>query len=181
MRDALLGFPVKDYDVEVFSLPSERLEPVLAKHGRVDAVGQAFRVYKLSGVEGVPGALDVALPRRDSKVGPGHRGIAVEGDPGLSVEEASRRRDFTVNAMLFDPATGEILDRWGGRRDLDARVLRAVDARTFGEDPLRALRAVQFAARYELAVDETTAALCAAMPLEELPPSASSARSRSSC
>ena len=170
VRDALLGFPIKDYDVEVFALPPERLEPILASHGRVDAVGQAFRVYKLSGVEGVPGALDVALPRRDSKVGPGHRGIAVEGDPGLSVEEASRRRDFTVNAMLFDPATGEILDHWGGRRDLDARVLRAVDARTFGEDPLRALRAVQFAARYELAVDEATAALCAAMPLAELPP-----------
>ena len=170
VRDALLGFPIKDYDVEVFSLPAERLEPVLAKHGRMDAVGQAFRVYKLSGVEGVPGALDVALPRRDSKVGPGHRGIAVEGDADLSVEEASRRRDFTINAMLLDPATGEILDHWGGRRDLDARLLRAVDARTFGEDPLRALRAVQFAARYELAIDETTAALCAAMPLAELPP-----------
>ena len=170
VRDALLGFPIKDYDVEVFSLPAERLEPVLAKHGRVDAVGQAFRVYKLSGVESVPGALDVALPRRDSKVGPGHRGIAVEGDADLSVEEASRRRDFTINAMLLDPATGEILDHWGGRRDLDARLLRAVDARTFGEDPLRALRAVQFAARFELRVDETTAALCAAMPLAELPP-----------
>jgi tRNA nucleotidyltransferase (CCA-adding enzyme) len=170
VRDALLEFPIKDYDVEVFSLPPERLEPVLAKHGRVDAVGQAFRVYKLSGVEGVPGALDVTLPRRDSKVGPGHRGIAVEGGPGLSVEEASRRRDFTINAMLLDPATGEILDHWGGRRDLEAGVLRAVDARTFGEDPLRALRAVQLAARYALAVDEATAALCAAMPLAELPP-----------
>jgi tRNA nucleotidyltransferase (CCA-adding enzyme) len=132
-------------------------------------VGQAFRVYKLSGVEGVEGALDVALPRRDSKVGPGHRGIAVEGDPSLSIEEAARRRDFTINAMLFDPATGELLDPWGGRRDLEARLLRAVDARTFGEDPLRALRAVQFAARYELEVDEATAALCAAMPLAELP------------
>jgi tRNA nucleotidyltransferase (CCA-adding enzyme) len=169
LRDALLGLPLGT-DVEVFGLPPERLEPTLAGHGRVDAVGQAFRVYKLSGVEGVPGALDVALPRRDSKVGPGHRGIAVEGDAGLSVEEASRRRDFTINAMLFDPATGDILDHWNGRQDLGARVLRAVDARTFGEDPLRALRAVQFAARYELAVDPATAALCARMPLAELPP-----------
>jgi tRNA nucleotidyltransferase (CCA-adding enzyme) len=169
VRDAFLGLLTKDYDVEVFALPADRLEPLLAGHGRVDAVGQAFRVYKLSGVEGVPGALDVALPRRDSKVGPGHRGIAVEGDPGLSVEEAARRRDFTMNAMLLDPATGEILDPWGGRRDLEARRLRAVDARTFGEDPLRALRAVQFAARFELAVDEATAALCAATPLAELP------------
>jgi tRNA nucleotidyltransferase (CCA-adding enzyme) len=169
VRDTLLGLPIKDYDVEVFGLPQERLEPVLAVHGRVDAVGQAFRVYKLSGVEGVEGALDVALPRHDSKVGPGHRGIAVEGDPDLPVAEAARRRDFTMNAMLLDPATGEVLDPWGGRRDLEARVLRAVDARTFGEDPLRALRAVQFAARYELEVEPATAALCASMPLAELP------------
>lgn len=169
VRDALLGLPVKDYDVEVFGLPVGRLESLLARHGRVDAVGHAFRVYKLSGVEGVEGAVDVALPRRDSKVGPGHRGIAVEGDPELPLEEASRRRDFTMNAMLLDPATGELHDPWNGRRDLDARVLRAVDANTFGEDPLRALRAVQFAARYELDVDPATAALCAAMPLGELP------------
>jgi tRNA nucleotidyltransferase (CCA-adding enzyme) len=169
VRDGLLGLLIRDYDVEIFGLPAARLEPLLASHGRVDAVGQAFRVYKLSGVEGVAGALDVALPRRDSKVGPGHRGIAVEGDPDLPVEDAARRRDFTMNAMLFDPATGEILDPWRGRRDLEAGVLRAVDSRTFGEDPLRALRAVQFAARYELEVDPATAALCAAMPLAELP------------
>lgn len=169
VRDGILRLPTKDYDIEVFGLPADRLEPLLAAHGRVDAVGQAFRVYKLSGVEGVPGAVDVALPRRDSKVGPGHRGIAVEGDPALGIEEAARRRDFTMNAMLLDPATGEILDPWGGRPDLEARILRAVDARTFGEDPLRALRAVQFAARYELEVDPATAALCASMPLAELP------------
>jgi tRNA nucleotidyltransferase (CCA-adding enzyme) len=142
---------------------------VLHAHGRVDAVGQAFRVYKLSGVPGVEGALEVALPRRDSKKGPGHRGIGVEGDPVMPVEEAARRRDFTINAMLFDPGSGELIDPWGGRRDLEARVLRAVDARTFGEDPLRALRAVQLAARYELVVDPATAALCAAMPIAELP------------
>jgi tRNA nucleotidyltransferase (CCA-adding enzyme) len=169
VRDALLDRDVEDFDVEVFGLPAEGLEAVLAVHGRVDAVGQAFRVYKLSGVEGAEGVVDVALPRRDSKAGPGHRGIAVVGDPELPVEEAARRRDFTMNAMLLDPATGEILDPWGGRRDLEARVLRAVDAATFGEDPLRALRAVQFAARYDLAVDPATAALCAAMPIAELP------------
>jgi tRNA nucleotidyltransferase (CCA-adding enzyme) len=169
VRDSLLDLPVKDFDVEVFGLPVELLEAVLRAHGRVDAVGQAFRVYKLSGVAGLEGALDVALPRRDSKQGPGHRGIGVEGDPAMPVEEAARRRDFTINAMLLDPRTGEIVDPSGGRRDLDGRVLRAVDPRTFGEDPLRALRAVQFAARYDLAVDPATAALCAAMPIAELP------------
>ena len=170
VRDALLERPFEDWDVEVFGLPAERLEAVLAAHGRVDAVGQAFRVYKLSGVPGVGGALDVALPRRDSKVGPGHRGIAAAGDLALSVPEAARRRDFTINAMLYDAASGELLDPWGGRGDLTARVLRAVDPATFGDDPLRALRAVQFAARYELAVDPATASLCASMPLRELPP-----------
>jgi tRNA nucleotidyltransferase (CCA-adding enzyme) len=169
VRDTLLGLPLKDFDIEVFGLPAERLEAILEARGEVDAVGQAFRVYKLSGVEGVSGALDVALPRRDSKAGPGHRGIAAAGDPELSVEEAARRRDFTINALLWEPWTGEVLDPWGGRRDLDERRLRAVDARTFGEDPLRALRAVQFAARYELTVDPSTAGLCAAMPLLELP------------
>jgi tRNA nucleotidyltransferase (CCA-adding enzyme) len=169
VRDALLGLPVKDYDVEVFGLPVDRLESVLSAAGKVDAVGQAFRVFKLSGVAGVSGAIDVTLPRRDSKVGPGHRGIAVEGDPTLRVEEAARRRDFTVNAMLYDPATEELLDPWHGRSDLDARVLRAVDARTFGEDPLRALRAVQLAARYELEVEPATAGLCVSMPIRELP------------
>jgi tRNA nucleotidyltransferase (CCA-adding enzyme) len=169
VRDRLLGLRVKDYDVEVFGLPQPRLEPVLAAHGRVDAVGQAFRVYKLSGVEGLEGSVDVSVPRRDSKVGPGHRGISVEGEPDLPVEEATRRRDFTINAMLFDPASGDVVDPWGGRRDLDARLLRAVDARTFVEDPLRALRAVQFAARFELAVEPATAALCSSMPLAELP------------
>jgi tRNA nucleotidyltransferase (CCA-adding enzyme) len=169
VRDSLLGLPVKDFDVEVFGLPADRLEAVLRAHGRPDAVGQAFRVYKLSGVAGVLGSLDVALPRRDSKRGPGHRGIGVEGDPGMPVAEAARRRDFTMNAMLLDPQTGELVDPWGGQSDLAARRLRAVDASTFGEDPLRALRAVQLAARYELAVDPATAALCASMPIAELP------------
>jgi tRNA nucleotidyltransferase (CCA-adding enzyme) len=169
VRDALLGLPLQDWDVEVFALPAERLEAVLAASGKVDAVGQAFRVYKLSGVEGVTGALDVSLPRRDSKLGPGHRGIGVTGDPSLPVAEAARRRDFTINAMLLDPATGELVDPWGGRADLEARRLRAVDAATFGDDPLRALRALQFAARFELEADEATARLCASMPLHELP------------
>ncbi len=169
VRDGLLGLPLEDWDVEVFGLPAEQLEPLLAAHGRVDAVGQAFRVYKLSGVDGVRGALDVSLPRRDSKVAPGHRGIAVSGDPFLAEAEAARRRDFTINALMLEPGSGELLDAWGGRRDLESKVLRAVDPATFADDPLRALRGVQFAARFELRVDEATARLCASMPLRELP------------
>lgn len=169
VRDFLLGRTVHDYDIEVFGLAADRLRAVLDQAGTVNAVGEAFTVFKLTGIDGVPGAVDVALPRRDSKAGPGHRGIAVSGDPGLSVEEASRRRDFTVNAILFEPFAGRIVDPHGGRADLGRRVLRAVDPPSFGEDPLRALRAVQLAARFELAVEPGTAALCAAMPLRELP------------
>ena len=106
VRDFLLGLPVVDFDVEVYDLAADRLERLLQSHGRVDAVGHAFTVYKVSGVEGVRGAVDVSLPRRDSKTGPGHRGITVAGDPGLSMEEAARRRDFTINAMLLEPGSG---------------------------------------------------------------------------
>lgn len=169
VRDALLGLPLVDWDVEVYGLEAERLADILRGVGRVDAVGQAFTVLKVSGLEGVPGAVDVALPRRDSKVGPGHRGIAVQGDPALSVEEAARRRDFTVNAVLWDPVGGELLDPFDGIEDLRARRLRAVDAATFVEDPLRALRALQMAARFDLAVDPATAELCRQMPIAELP------------
>jgi tRNA nucleotidyltransferase (CCA-adding enzyme) len=169
VRDALLGLPVKDFDVEVYGLAAETLRALLAGQGGVDEVGQAFTVFKVSGLAGLPDAVDVSIPRRDSKVGPGHRGIAVSGDPGLSVEQASRRRDFTVNAMLWDPLARELLDPHGGRADLAARRLRAVDPASFAEDPLRALRAVQLAARFELAVEPGTARLCAALPLLELP------------
>src|SRR5262245_131115 len=165
VRDALLRRPSKDLDVEVFGLSGEALQACLAALGAVDPVGQSFTVYKVSGLKGVDGAVDVSLPRRDSKVGPGHRGIAVAGDPNLSREEAARRRDFTINAVSVDPFTGEVFDPFDGRRDLENRSLRAVDAATFGEDPLRALRAVQFAARFEVSVDPDTARLCAAMPL----------------
>ena len=169
VRDALLGLPVKDFDVEVFSLSADGIQQALVALGSVDAVGQAFTVFKVSGLAGVEGAVDVSLPRRDSKVGPGHRGIAAAGDSSLSLAEASRRRDFTLNALLYDPVTGEVLDPQGGLPDLEGHILRAVDPATFGEDPLRALRAVQFAARFELAVDPATARLCASMPLAELP------------
>ncbi|HEY3119963.1 MAG TPA: hypothetical protein VGL15_05025 [Vicinamibacteria bacterium] len=169
VRDAVLGLPVAEYDVEVFGLAAEALKQQLSRFGAVNTVGEAFTVFKVAGLPDLAGAVDVSLPRRDSKAGPGHRGIAVFGDPQLSVEQAARRRDFTINAMLYDPLSGELLDPHGGRRDLDARVLRAVDPATFGEDPLRALRAAQLAARFELTVDPGTAALAAAMPVSELP------------
>jgi tRNA nucleotidyltransferase (CCA-adding enzyme) len=169
VRDALLGVPLSDYDLEVFGLEAARLRAALEAVGKVNAVGEAFTVFKVSGLAGVGGDVDVSLPRRDSKVGPGHRGIEVHGDPFLSPAEAARRRDFTINAMLLDPVGFELVDPHGGQADLEARRLRVVDAATFGEDPLRALRAVQLSARFELRVEPDTARLCASMPIRELP------------
>jgi tRNA nucleotidyltransferase (CCA-adding enzyme) len=168
-RDALLGLPATDFDLEVFGLEAEALMAALARFGTVNTVGEAFTVFKVSGISGLADPLDVSLPRRDSKVGPGHRGIAVEGDPHLSLAEAARRRDFTINALMVDPFTGELIDHHGGLDDLERCTLRAVDEGTFGEDPLRSLRAVQLAARFGLTVEPATARLCASMPLLELP------------
>ena len=162
VRDRLLGHPSKDIDLEVFGLPADRLRALLEAHGRVEAVGESFQVFKVAG-------LDVSLPRRESKSGRGHRGFAVTGDPFMSVEEAARRRDFTVNAIAWDPLTDEYIDPFGGREDLRRRVLRLVDPATFADDSLRVLRAVQFSARFGLALDERTRTTCAAMALDDLP------------
>jgi tRNA nucleotidyltransferase (CCA-adding enzyme) len=163
VRDRLLNLPSKDVDIEVFGLSAERLKALLEAFGRVDTVGEAFTVYKIGGV-------DVALPRRESKVARGHKGFAVTGDPSLSEREAARRRDFTINAISWDPLTGEYVDPFVGRADLDRRILRAVDPGTFGDDSLRVLRAVQFAARFNLQLDDRTRDLCRATPLDDLPP-----------
>ena len=169
VRDQLRGRPSKDIDIEVFGIPQEQLLELLSPIGRVEPVGQSFPVYKVVPTGGSAGAIDVALPRRESKRGRGHKGFEVHGDPSMSLVEAARRRDFTINAISWDPLTGSYEDPFDGRGDLDRRLLRAVDSRTFSDDSLRALRAVQFAARFEFALEEQTAALCRALPLDDLP------------
>ena len=162
VRDRLMGRESKDVDLEVYGLPAERLRELLARFGSVNAVGESFTVFKL-------GDIDVALPRRESKVGRGHKGFEVHGDPNLSPVEAERRRDFTVNAISWDPLRETYADPFGGRDDLERRVLRAVDPATFGDDSLRVLRAIQFAARFEFTLDPATETLCRTIPLDDLP------------
>lgn len=175
VRDELLGLRPKDADLEVYRIEAGALRQLLRRFGRVDCVGESFRVYKLVWYgrdetgEKQRYELDVSLPRRDRKVGEGHRGFEVEGDPNATVEEAARRRDFTLNAILRDPLTGEIIDPFGGRDDLQAGILRAVDAAHFGEDSLRVLRACQFAARFGMKVEPHTVALCRSIELGDLP------------
>lgn len=170
VRDALLGLAPKDADIEVYGVEANEIKKLLRRLGRVGCVGESFRVYKLSWrAAGERHELDISLPRRDRKTGAGHRGFEVEGDPHASVEDAARRRDFTVNAILLDPLAGEILDPFAGRADLKNRVLRAVDAAHFGEDSLRVLRAMQFAARFEMSIEPPTIELCRSIHLSDLP------------
>jgi tRNA nucleotidyltransferase (CCA-adding enzyme) len=162
VRDELAGRAPKDLDLEVFGVESGKLKALLQSLGRVDTVGEHFAVHKIEGI-------DVSLPRRESKTGRGHKGFTVEGDPSLSFEEAARRRDFTINAISRDPLTGEVIDPFDGASDLSARRLRVVDPQRFGDDSLRVLRALQFAARFDLAVDDDTRAILASIPLDDLP------------
>src|SRR5581483_3020889 len=156
VRDRLLDHESKDYDLEVYAVEPEALRGILKKFGRVNTVGEHFAVYKL--VCYAPNderlEIDVSIPRRESKSGRGHRGFTIEGDPRMSFEEAARRRDFTINAILYDTLADQFIDPYDGIRDLRQKRLRAVAAETFVEDSLRVLRAVQFAARFEMSVDE---------------------------
>ena len=169
VRDRLRGEPSKDVDVEVYGVPQDALPALLMPLGRVEPVGQSFPVYKVARPDAGETAIDVALPRRESKRGRGHKAFDVHGDPLMTPEDAARRRDFTVNAISWDPLTDEYQDPCQGREDLERGLLRAVDPATFGDDSLRVLRAVQFAARFEFALDGETAALCRRIALDDLP------------
>jgi tRNA nucleotidyltransferase (CCA-adding enzyme) len=159
VRDAIMrpGTISKDIDVEVYGVADpDRLAAALASAGKVTEAGKAFGVLK---VRAGDTEVDVSLPRRESKTGAGHRGFAVIPDGDLGFAEASARRDFTINALMADPATGEVLDFHGGLAHLEVGVLHHVSA-AFAEDPLRVLRAVQFAARFGFRLDRGTAILC---------------------
>ena len=158
VRDWLLGLAPKDFDVEVGGVDFETLQRTLTPFGATDVVGRSFGVIKVRS-RATGEEYDFSLPRRESKTGAGHRGIAVAPDPELSDAEAAARRDFTVNALAFDPFTGEIIDPHGGRADLAARVLRHTSD-AFAEDPLRVLRGMQLAARFDFSLAPETAALC---------------------
>jgi len=164
VRDLLLGLSPADLDVEVYGLEATEVEALLTRRFRIATVGRAFGVFKIRNTD-----IDVSLPRRESQTGDKHTDFKVEGDPRLTPEEASLRRDFTVNAMMLDPATAELVDPHGGQRDLEQRVLRAVSDK-FSEDALRVLRGMQFAARFGLEADAETLRRCRELSPEHLSP-----------
>jgi len=156
VRDLLLDLQPKDFDLEVYGIGMDQLHQQLVSLGRTETVGKSFGVIKLwlDSLE-----IDVALPRCERKTSRGHRGFEVDFDPAMSPEEASSRRDFTINAMMLDPLDGKLFDFHGGRQDLERGILRHVSS-AFSEDPLRVLRGMQFASRFRLHLHVGTALLC---------------------
>ena len=163
VRDEIMGVGHKDWDVEIYGVEPVKLRSILDAIGEINVVGEAFAVYKIGD------DLDVSIPRRERKSGKGHRGFVVEGDPAMSFEEACSRRDFTVNAILKDILTGEIVDPFDGQTDIKRKVLRMVSRETFAEDSLRVLRAAQFAARFEFDIEAQTVEACKAIDVTDLP------------
>ena len=165
VRDYLLGQLLpKDLDLEVYRLEANELEGVLSQFGKVLRVGKSFGVLKLITQHA---EYDVSLPRRESKTGKGHKGFLVNADPQMTFEEASARRDFTVNSIGFDPIQQLWLDPHLGQEDLKKGILRHVGP-AFAEDPLRVLRGAQFAARLNFQLAPETIELCKTLDLNEL-------------
>jgi len=165
VRDRMLDRnpDVKDRDYLVCGIPFGELSRILGGYGEVDLVGRSFGVIKFTQrTAGGRCTFDVSLPRREYSIGVGHKDFSVSFDPALSVEDDLRRRDFTINAMAVPLGEDRLIDPFGGRSDLEKRLIRMVSPKAFEEDPLRMLRAVQFAARFDFNLEETTEASIAA-------------------
>jgi len=158
VRDGLLSRTPKDLDVEVHRLEEAALVQELRALGTVKEVGRAFGVYKLVGVDL---EVDVSMPRRDSST--------ADRDPFLGEKAATARRDLTINSLLLDPLTGELLDYFGGQEDLRQKRLREVDSSRFGDDPLRALRAIRLGATLGFELADSLRGHCRVMDLSSLP------------
>ena len=163
VRDRLLGIENKDVDIEVHGIEPDALPDILKKVGEPLTYGKSFGVFALKGED-----IDIAMPRRERATGTGHRDFDVDVDPFIGTREAASRRDFTVNSMMEDVLTGEIVDHFGGRRDLDEGDIRHIDPETFIEDPLRVLRGAQFAARFSFTIAPDTVELCRGIDLSTL-------------
>jgi tRNA nucleotidyltransferase (CCA-adding enzyme) len=164
VRDALIGKKTKDIDIEVYGIALDKLIKILKAYYGINFVGKSFGVIKLNQYP-----IDISIPRRERKKGQGYRGFDIETDHLLPAKEASARRDFTINAILFDPLENKIIDHYQGKEDLKKRILRHTTEK-FSEDPLRVLRAMQFIARFQLKIAPETLELCRNITIENLSP-----------
>ena len=164
VRDAVMGESGKDIDIEVHGIEIDELRGILDSLGERMEIGASFGVFGLHGY-----SIDIAMPRKETCRGRGHRDFDIYVDPHIGTLSAAKRRDFTVNAMMMNVLSGEIIDHYCGREDLARRLMRHVDDDSFAEDPLRVLRGAQFAARFEFDIAEETLCLCRGMDITTLP------------
>lgn len=163
VRDRLLGRDSKDIDIEIHGITEDALIELLSDMGETASFGRSFGIHTLRGT-----GIDIALPRTERSTGQGHRQFDVSVDPFIGTEAASSRRDFTINALMQDVLTGEILDYHGGREDLEKGIIRHISDASFADDPLRVLRAASFASRLGFAIAEETASLCRSIDISQL-------------
>lgn len=164
VRDKLLGLEGKDVDIEIHGITSKTLESILGDIGEWFVKGASFGVYGIYGSD-----IDIAMPRTEKQIGSGHKDFVIDVDPFVGEAKAALRRDITINSILENVLTHEIVDCYGGREDLKNRVIRCVNEKTFIEDQLRVLRVAQFASRFEFDIDESLTRLCKSMSLDSLP------------
>ena len=155
VRDLLLNIPNKDIDIEVHGIAEKDLVAILNEIGEVDYYGRSFGIYALRHED-----IEVALPRSEKVLGTGHRDFEISVDPDMGYKNAALRRDFTINALMMDVLSHEILDYFNGADDLNKGIIRHVNDVSFAEDPLRVYRAAQFASRFGFKIDERTVELC---------------------
>lgn len=164
VRDKLLNKKSKDYDIEVHGITFEDLNDILSSLGKKQQFGKDFGILSLSGYN-----IDIAMPRKETQRGTGHKDFEIFVDPFIGTYKAALRRDFTINAIMQDVLTQEVIDHFGGVNDLKNKVIRHVNDETFQEDSLRVLRGCQFASRLEFTIDNNTLELCKQIDLSNLP------------
>ena len=164
VRDLIQGRKSKDIDIEVHGIDEDTLVSILSKVGKPLSYGKQFGIYSLENEN-----IDIALPRIETNIGKGHRDFDVSINPYIDIKTAIKRRDFTINAIYKDVLTEEIIDPFNGIKDIENKIIRHVDANSFVEDPLRVLRACQFASRFQYSIDEETIKLCKTIDITTLP------------
>lgn len=158
VRDFFLNTSSNDYDIEVYDIDEKKFSLLMDELG-AKKIGRSFSVYKWS-------VFDIALPRTETKISKGHTAFSTQ----LASDEktASKRRDFTINAIMINIFSLELLDFWGGINDIKNKTIKLIDEEKFQEDSLRVLRAMQFASRLEFKIEEKTIQTCLKIPLSDL-------------
>lgn len=156
VRDFLLKKDSKDIDVVVCGLENSDIIKILSKYGEVLDIGKSFGVLKYKPNGWNQEYIDIAIPRKDYKIGDGHQGFRIEVDPFLPIELELSRRDFTINSIAISIIDGKVIDPFNGTQDINNKIIKATSSRSFSEDPLRMLRAIQFSSRFKFKICDNT-------------------------